>query len=191
MGVANSRDHKKNGKYIRIGIGYRRVNQLARLMVYPMPLFSKLLQYVDKAMWYCSLEWLVDLGMWIRPNGLGWFLRSLPRPAYLSGWRCRLGWRSPYIFTSDWLKTLCMDTLQSARSWSRSLQVNPSWQTYLRKENGDRSIAIRAGKTILHDDILIPATTWTSLYDKVGRLLSVCDRWNLSIGVAKRFWGRR
>ena len=26
---------------------------------------------------------------------------------------------------------------------------------------------------------------------KVKRLLEVCDKWNLSISVAKRFWGRR
>ena len=41
------------------------------------------------------------------------------------------------------------------------------------------------------DDILIPATSWTSLYEKVERLLEACNTWNLSISVAKSFWGRR
>ena len=47
---------KKNGEDIRLCIDYRRVNQLTRLMVYPMPLISELLQDMDKAMWCCSLD---------------------------------------------------------------------------------------------------------------------------------------
>ena len=47
---------KKNGVDIRLCIDYRRVNQLTRLMVYPMPLISELLQDMDKALWYCSLD---------------------------------------------------------------------------------------------------------------------------------------
>ena len=41
------------------------------------------------------------------------------------------------------------------------------------------------------DDILIPATSWTDLYERVERLLRVCNRWNLSIGLTKSFWRRR
>ena len=40
-------------------------------------------------------------------------------------------------------------------------------------------------------DILIPATSWTSLFNKVERLLTVCDCWNLSISLTKSLWGRR
>ena len=47
------------------------------------------------------------------------------------------------------------------------------------------------GRRSCIDDILIPATSWASLYEKVERLLEACDKWNLSISVAKRFWGRR
>lgn len=47
------------------------------------------------------------------------------------------------------------------------------------------------GRRSYIDDILIPATSWSSLYDKVERLLKVCDKSNLSISAAKRFWGRR
>ena len=46
------------------------------------------------------------------------------------------------------------------------------------------------GRRSYIDDILIPATSWISLYDKVERLLTVCDRWNLSISLTKTFWGR-
>ena len=47
---------KKNGEDIRLCSDYRRLNQLTRLMVYHMPLISERLQYMDKALWYCSLD---------------------------------------------------------------------------------------------------------------------------------------
>ena len=47
------------------------------------------------------------------------------------------------------------------------------------------------GRRSYIDDILIPTPSWESLYRKVERLLNVCDRWNLSISLAKSFWGRR
>ena len=54
----------------------------------------------------------------------------------------------------------------------------------------DRSPSVLGRRSYI-DEILIPDTTWTSLYDKVERFLLVCDRWNLSISLAKRFWERR
>uniref|UniRef100_A0AAV1V970 Reverse transcriptase n=2 Tax=Peronospora matthiolae TaxID=2874970 RepID=A0AAV1V970_9STRA len=54
---------KKNGVDIRLCIDYRRVNQLTRLMVYPMPLISDLLEDLDKALWYCSLD--MASGFWV------------------------------------------------------------------------------------------------------------------------------
>ena len=47
------------------------------------------------------------------------------------------------------------------------------------------------GRRSCIDDILIPAVSWDTLYFKVKRLLEVCDKWNLSISLAKSFWGRR
>ena len=47
---------KKNGEDIRLCIDFRKVNQLTRLMVYPMPLIRERLQDMDKTMWYCSLD---------------------------------------------------------------------------------------------------------------------------------------
>ena len=43
---------KKNGEAVQLCIDYRRVNQLTRLMVHPMPLISELLQDMDKVMRY-------------------------------------------------------------------------------------------------------------------------------------------
>ncbi|OWZ01266.1 reverse transcriptase [Phytophthora megakarya] len=43
---------KSNGVDIRLCIDYKLVNSLTRLMVYPMPLISDLLEDLDKALWY-------------------------------------------------------------------------------------------------------------------------------------------
>ena len=63
MGIADRSDREKNGVDIRLGIDYRRVNRLTRLTVYPMPLINDLLQDLDKAQWYCSLD--MASGFWI------------------------------------------------------------------------------------------------------------------------------
>ena len=55
----------------------------------------------------------------------------------------------------------------------------------------DISIGVYARRRYYIEDILIPAATWTSLYDKVKRLLSVCDGWTLSNSLAKSFWKQR
>ena len=43
------------------------------------------------------------------------------------------------------------------------------------------------GRRSYIDDMLIPASSWTALYKRVEGLLSVCDKWNLSISLTKRF----
>ena len=45
------------------------------------------------------------------------------------------------------------------------------------------------GRRSYIDDILILARSWESLFRKVERFLDVCSRWNLSISLAKSFWG--
>ena len=54
---------------------HRRVNQLTRLMVYPMHFISDLLQDMDKAMWYFSLDmasgfWAVEMTERARENSV-------------------------------------------------------------------------------------------------------------------------
>ncbi|OWY91601.1 reverse transcriptase [Phytophthora megakarya] len=39
------------------------------------------------------------------------------------------------------------------------------------------------------DDIMIAAESWDQMCRRVEDLLEACDKWNLSISVAKRFWG--
>ena len=57
---------EENGEDIRLCIDFRRLNQLMRLIVYPMPLISDLLQDMDNSMWLCSLNmasefWVVEM----------------------------------------------------------------------------------------------------------------------------------
>ena len=87
VGITNRGDHKKNGEDIRLCIDYRRVNQLMRLMVYPMPLISDLLQDTDKALRYCSLDMAIvfrvveitararEISAFISPSGMFEWLR--------------------------------------------------------------------------------------------------------------------
>ena len=42
---------------------YRLVNDLTQLMVYPMPLMNELLEDLDSALWYCSLD--MASGFWV------------------------------------------------------------------------------------------------------------------------------
>ncbi|OWY98204.1 reverse transcriptase [Phytophthora megakarya] len=56
---------KKNGVDIRFCVDYRLVNRLTRLMVYPMPLATDLLEDLDKYKWYCS-RGMVS-GFWVVP----------------------------------------------------------------------------------------------------------------------------
>ncbi|OWZ16416.1 reverse transcriptase [Phytophthora megakarya] len=47
---------KSNGVDISLCIDYKLVNSITRMMVYPTPLISNLLEDLDKALWYCSLD---------------------------------------------------------------------------------------------------------------------------------------
>lgn len=44
------------------------------------------------------------------------------------------------------------------------------------------------GRRSYIDDIMIPTTSRASKYEKVERLFDACDKRNLLISVAKRFW---
>ncbi|RAW22222.1 hypothetical protein PC110_g21337, partial [Phytophthora cactorum] len=56
-------------------------------------------------------------------------------------------------------------------------------------EPGGRRRASVLGRRSYIDDILVPARSWDQLCDRVDALLRSCDQWNLSISVAKSYWG--
>ncbi|POM65108.1 LOW QUALITY PROTEIN: Reverse transcriptase, partial [Phytophthora palmivora] len=47
------------------------------------------------------------------------------------------------------------------------------------------------GRRSYIDDILVTGRSWDSLCEKAEKLLDACDDWNLSISVAKSFWGQK
>ena len=168
---------KKNGEDIRLCIDYRRVNQLTRLMVYPMPLISELLQDMDKAMWYCSLDmasgfWVVEMterarsiSAFITPSGLFEWLRM---PFGLKN--------APQIY-----QRLIDNALYGYLKIGADKDVNVTDQPKLTdvltegEPETDQAPSVLGRRSYI-DDILIPATSWTCLYDKVERLLTACDR---------------
>ncbi|KAE8953896.1 hypothetical protein PR001_g32707, partial [Phytophthora rubi] len=54
------------------------------------------------------------------------------------------------------------------------------------EEAGEHSVL---GRRSYIDDILVTAGSWDLLCDRVKALLEACDKWNISISVAKSFWG--
>ncbi|KAG3087885.1 hypothetical protein PI125_g18520 [Phytophthora idaei] len=54
-------------------------------------------------------------------------------------------------------------------------------------EPGDRHKALVLGRRSYTDDILAPGRSWDQLCDRVDALLRACDRWNVSISVAKSY----
>ncbi|KAE8969432.1 hypothetical protein PR001_g27503 [Phytophthora rubi] len=72
---------KKNGVDIRLCIDYRLVNQLIKLMYYPLPLIDDLLIGFESAMWFLSLD--MASGYWAVPMTL--------RAQHISAFICPLG----------------------------------------------------------------------------------------------------
>ncbi|OWZ14497.1 reverse transcriptase [Phytophthora megakarya] len=46
------------------------------------------------------------------------------------------------------------------------------------------------GRRLYVDDILVTGDTWNSMCNHVDKLVDGRDQWNLSISVAKSYWGR-
>ena len=72
---------KKNGIDIRLCIDYRRVNELIKLLNYPLPLIDDLLDNFDAYMWF------VSMGM---ASGF-WTILMTPRSKAISAFVCPLG----------------------------------------------------------------------------------------------------
>lgn len=171
-------------------IDYRRVNQLTMLKVYPMPLISELVQDMDKAMWYCSLNmasgfWVVEMteqarmiSAFITPSGLYEWLRM---PFGLKN--------APQIY-QRLIDNALYGYLKVYTNYS--INRNGSDQPIDVFTDGEPETSIAPsvlGRRLYIDDILIPAELWQSLYKKIDPFLQIRNKWNLSISLTKRFWG--
>ncbi|KAE8963674.1 hypothetical protein PF011_g28947 [Phytophthora fragariae] len=160
---------KKNGVDIRLCIDYRLVNGLTKLMIYPMPLINDLL--VD-----------LDVSMTDRARAISAFIT----PFGLFEWnRMPFGLKNaPQIY-----QRLIDNALYGFLRIPPA--VDQSTLTDLFKEGdpeeaGESSVL---GRRSYIDDILVTAGSWDLLCDRVKALLEACDKWNISISVAKSFWG--
>ena len=142
-----------------------------------MPLVSELLHDLDKAMWYCSLNmasefWVVEMTerakaiyAFVTPSGL---FECLRMPFGLKN--------APQIYQQ--LIEIALYGYLKIGPKSNSSTTPSSTPTDVFTDgvldtNPRPSVLGRRSYT---DDILIPATSWTSLYERVERLLEVCDR---------------
>ncbi|GMF48476.1 unnamed protein product [Phytophthora fragariaefolia] len=180
------RDHHQEGRVdIRLCIDYRLVNSLTRLMVYTMPLINDLLEDLDKVRWYCSLD--ITSGFWV--------VTMTPRAREISAFITPFG-----LF--EWLRMPF--GLKNAPQIYQRLVDNALYGHLKISANSDPALPIDVfkdgepetdqkpsvlGRRSYIDDILVTATDWDVLCEKVEKLLEACDRWNLSISVVKSFWG--
>ena len=178
---------KKNGVDIRLCIDYRRVNQLTRLMVYPMPLISDLLEDLDKALWYCSLD--MASGFWVvEMTERAKLISAFVTPFGLFEWlRMPFGLKNAPQIYQRLVDNALYGYLKIGQRSSSDGQIDVFKDG---EPETDRRPSILGRRSYI-DDILIPATSWESLYAKVERLLEACDKWNLSISLTKSFWGCR
>ena len=171
-------------------------------MVYPMPLISELLQDMDKAMWYCSLDmasgfWVVEMTKRAR------MISAFITPSGLFEWlRMPFGLKHALQIYQRLIDNALYGYLNISTGPDSNTTGSPSANTittgstklidvFTEREPDTSQSQSVLGRRSYIDDILIPATSWTSLYNKVERLLEACNKWNLSISLAKSFWGRR
>ncbi|GMF42371.1 unnamed protein product [Phytophthora fragariaefolia] len=186
---------KKNGIDIRLCIDYGLVNSLTRLMVYPMPLINDLLDDLDKVLWYCSLD--MASGFWVvsmadRARAISAFIT----PFGLFEWKCmpfglknapQIYQRLLYNALYGFLKITKRQDHQ-ARNAGDQGQQRPIDLFRDGEPDTDKESCV-LGRRAYIDDILVTAESWDMLCERVDTLLDACDEWNLSISVAKTFWG--
>ncbi|OWZ16623.1 reverse transcriptase [Phytophthora megakarya] len=151
---------KSNGVDIRLCIDYKLANSLTRLMVYPMPLISDLLENIDKALWYCSLD--MASGFWVVP--------MTDRAREISAFITPFG-----LFEWDHMPF----GLNSAKYTTDVFQTGIA-------DDPDRHSVL--GQKSYIDDIMIAPESWDQMCQRVEYLLEAFDKWTLLISVIKNFW---
>ena len=175
---------KKNGVDIRLCIDYRMVNALTKLVAYPMPLVSDLLEDLEAMLWFCSLDmasgfWVVsmtdcarEISAFITPFGLFEWLRM---PFGLKN--------APQIY-QRLIDNVVYNTFRMSNAGNgESVDV---FEDGIPADPAVKSLLARRSYI---DDILIAGKSWDEICDRVDRLLDACDYWNISISVEKSLWG--
>ena len=139
-----------------------------------MPLINELLQDMDQALWYCFLDMASRfrvMEMTERARIISAFITPSDQFEWL---RMSFGLKnSPQIY-----QRLIDNTLYGYLTFGENMDLTATGQPKLTgvfkegEPDTDRSPSVLGRRSYI-DDILIPATTCTSLYDKVKRLLLV------------------
>ncbi|OWZ20739.1 LOW QUALITY PROTEIN: reverse transcriptase [Phytophthora megakarya] len=175
------RSHREDERAdIKLCVGYRLVNELTQLMVYPMPLVTDLWEDLNKYRWYCSLDmasgfWVVPMTAWVR------LISAFVTPSGLFQWlSMSFGLcNSPQIYSND-------NTLYGFWKLSPTRNTSDDFKHGIPSKPGTRFVLSRRSYI---DDILIGGTSWDDLFKKVELFLEVCEEWHLSISVEKSEWG--
>ncbi|KAE9282869.1 hypothetical protein PR003_g27291, partial [Phytophthora rubi] len=176
---------KKNGVDIRFCIDYRLVNGLTKLMIYPMPLINDLLEDLDKVLWYCSLD--MASGFWVvsmtdRARAISAFIT----PFGLFEWNhMPFGLKNAPQIYQRLIDNALYGFLRIPPAVDQSTLMD-LFKEGDPEEAGESSVL---GRRSYIDDILVTAGSWDLLCDRVKALLEACDKWNISISVAKSFGG--
>ena len=143
----------------------------------PMPPVSELLQYMNKALWYCSLDmasklWVVKMTKWVRK------ISAFITPSCLYMWlRILFGLKSaPQLYQRLIENALYGYLIIGDNTDSTATDLPILNDVFTEGEpDTDRSPSKLCHRSEI-DHMLILATTCISLYDKVEKLLAVCDR---------------
>ncbi|OWZ18046.1 LOW QUALITY PROTEIN: reverse transcriptase [Phytophthora megakarya] len=159
---------KKNGVDIRLCVDYSLVNGLTQWMVYPMPLVTDLLEDLDMYRWNCSLD--VASGFWVVP--------MTDRASLISEFITPFG-----LF--EWLR-MAFGLCNVPQIYQRLID-NALYGFWKLSPTDD-------ARNIFKDGVPSKPGThggkaWDDLFEKVERLLEVCEDWHLSISVEKSEWG--
>jgi hypothetical protein len=200
---------KKNGIDIRLCIDYRLVNQLIKLMHYPLPLIDDLLIGFEHAMWFLSLD--MASGFWAVPMTL--------RAKMISAFICPLGhfqWtRMPFGLKNA---PLIYQQMLDNCLWgfvglpaSEEAQVDADVGIEAEAAAQDEEIpALTEGMTGFRrnipappqlnpvlgrssyiDDIAYGTETWEQLCIDLDRLLYRLRYWGISVSLPKSEFGKR
>ncbi|OWZ08883.1 LOW QUALITY PROTEIN: reverse transcriptase [Phytophthora megakarya] len=158
-----TRFRENNGVDIRLCIDYKLVNSLTRLMVYPMPLISNLLEDLDKALWYCSLD--MASGFCVVPmTDRAREISAVITPFGLFEWsRMPFGLKIPHNALYGFLKiTRSGDAGATTDVFQTGIADNP-----------DRGSVL--GRRSYIDDIIIAAESWDQMCQRCGKELLGMD----------------
>ncbi|OWZ06245.1 reverse transcriptase [Phytophthora megakarya] len=144
---------------------------------------SDLFEDLDKALWYCSLD--MASGFWVVPmTDRAREFSAFITPFGLFEWsRMSFGLKNaPQIY-----QRLVENALYGFLKISRSGDAGTTTDMFLTGIADDPGRDSVLGRRSYIDCIMIAAESWDQKCQRVEYLLEACDKWNLSISVAKSF----